>query len=747
MQAARPFVRRRWIGVFVLVAGFTALGASAQVPLPDPDLDLIGNGRVTAMLRQADGSLIVGGEFQSINGVPRRNLARLLPDRTLDTAWDPSPDSAVAALARAPGGGIYVGGYFNHIGGLERPGLARLDGATGSVDAWVPEIGGAISIAVDADGSVFAVPFQSSNVSIVKLSAVDGTVLPWAAAFERAAYLALDGQGALYAAARQFDSHYPDPTYRATITRRVASTGELDGQWSVDLAGPMDSSLDALLVDGDAVYVGGSFGLRKFSRATGEDVAGWNAPSARIAAIAADTSGHVLVGGSFESIHGQPRAHLARLSTTTGLPSPGWSPSADGTVGVISIDASGDIDIAGGFQSIDEEQRIGLGRLLADTTLSPARNDVEAPAKAYVLAAQDNGGMIVGGSFHRVGASAHRNILRLDANGTLDDAWNPSLPSMPWVLAAAADGNIYAAMNRRVGNAHDILYASRLARIDGNGHPDAAWSTAADHWIEALSVAADGSLFAGGRFSTIGGQSRKALAKIDAKSGLPFPGWDAHVDCCSVDAIEFGEGDDVFVGGAFTSIDGAPRGGLAKLSAESASLDPQWAPDTEGASIHAIALDHSGSLYAGGQIGMVNGERHALMAKLRTSGTGETVPGWYSNFCQGPAFNWLYYDVWSLAIDGNGTVYATGYFCADPFPFTNERGLAKLTGENGLIDVDWNPLGWYDGPTYVEVSASGSIYVTGNFEQAGGLPRAGLAAFAPTLPDRLFSNDFDPPRW
>ncbi|MBA8885892.1 hypothetical protein FHW12_000083 [Dokdonella fugitiva] len=733
--------------MFALVAGFTGFGASAQVPLPDPDLDLIGNGRVTAMLRQADGSLIVGGEFQSINGVPRRNLARLLPDRTLDTAWDPSPDSAVAALAQAPGGGIYVGGYFNHIGSLERPGLARLDGAAGSVDAWVPVIGGAISIAVDADGSVFAVPFQSSSGSIVKLSAVDGTVLPWAAAFEQADYLALDGQGALYAAARQFDSHYPDPTFRATITRRVASTGELDGQWSADLTGPMDSSLDALLVDGDAVYVGGSFGLRKFSRATGEDVAGWNAPSARIAAIAADTAGHLFVGGSFESIHGQPRAHLARLSATTGLPSPGWTPSADGSVGPISVDGDGNVDIAGGFQSIDEEQRVGLGRLLADTTLSPARNDVEAPAKAFVLAAQDDGGMIVGGSFHRAGASAHRNILRLDANGVLDDAWNPSLPSMPWVLAAAHDGTIYAAMNRWVGDAHDVLQASRLARIDGNGHLDAGWSTAADSWIEVLDVASDGSLFAGGAFSTIGGLSRQALAKIDAKSGVPLPAWDAHLDCCSVEAIESGEGDDVFVGGTFTSVDGAARGGLAKLSAESATVDSQWAPDMAGSHVHAIALDHAGALYAGGQLAPVNGERHPLLVKLRADGSGENIPGWHSNFCGGPIPNMLYYAVWGLAIDSNGNLYASGFFCANPFPFTNERGLARLNGQNGLIDVDWNPLGSYEGPVYVEASTSGSIYAAGSFEHAGGMPRGGLAAFAPTLPDRLFANDFDEPLW
>lgn len=732
--------RHAWLLAVAFVGAGVVRGASAQIPLPNPNLDLVGNGRVAAMLTQADGSLIIGGEFQSINGVPRRNLARLRADRTLDASWDPSPDRGVTALAQAADGAIYVGGYFDHIGGAGRPGVARLIATSGAVDAaWLPEANNALAIVVDATGSVFVIPSASTHRTILKLSGVDGTQLPWGAAYERVDHLMLDGHGGLYAAARSFDFDFPASTYRATITKRATASGEPDAQWSLDLPGPIDSVLEALALDGDAIYLGGSFGLRKFSAASGQEDAAWNAPDARIQAIAPDGAGHLVLGGAFESIHGQPRMHLARVSATSGLPSPGWNPSTDGAVDFIRIDANGDIDIAGWFQAVNQHQRIGLGRLLASTALAPVRTDVESSAKASVVAAQANGGMVVGGMFHRADGLARRNILRLAPDGTLDSQWSPSLPSMPWVLAAAPDGGIHAAVNRRPDATHA---ASVLYRIDDTGTLDPDWSVHADGWINAVSVASDGALLVGGDFSIIGGAPRRALAKVDAKSGIPLPTWDAHLDGGAVRAIEPGNGEQVFIGGTFQSVAGQAQPLLARISATNAVADAQWRPDLgEGAAIAALARDADGSLYIGGHFWSVNGTPRRHLAKLRADDQGTTVLEWHPDFCWGDAWNGLNYYVASLALDGNGTVYAGGSFCAADG--MGERGLARLSGSNGLVDTDWDPLAWYAAPRSLALSQAGAIHVTGYFDQAGGLPRAGLAAFAPTLPDRLFIDGFE----
>jgi trimeric autotransporter adhesin len=82
-------------------------------------------------------SLLVAGEFQTVGGQPRTNLALVnrATGEVLD--WRADTDGQVAAAALA-GGHLYVGGTFSRIGGVERRHLARLDPGAAAVDAWDP---------------------------------------------------------------------------------------------------------------------------------------------------------------------------------------------------------------------------------------------------------------------------------------------------------------------------------------------------------------------------------------------------------------------------------------------------------------------------------------------------------------------------------------------------------------------------------------------------------------------------------
>ncbi|MEX1118663.1 MAG: delta-60 repeat domain-containing protein [Terrimicrobiaceae bacterium] len=123
------------------------------------------NGRVAAMIVQSDGKIVIAGNFTSVNGVPRSNLARLNSDGTLDTAFANSPVAGVSgpveALALAEDGSIYVGGTFNQAGGVATSGLARYL-PDGSVDRdfaknLEPGINGTVlALALQADGKIIA---------------------------------------------------------------------------------------------------------------------------------------------------------------------------------------------------------------------------------------------------------------------------------------------------------------------------------------------------------------------------------------------------------------------------------------------------------------------------------------------------------------------------------------------------------------------------------------------------------------
>lgn len=106
-----------------------------------------GGGTVYAIARLGDRT-IIGGEFTTVGGLPRRNLAALLSDGSVDPSWNPSPDGIVYALATDSfGTRLFVGGTFVSIGGAPRQRVAALDAITGlAVDGW----------AADANDTVFS---------------------------------------------------------------------------------------------------------------------------------------------------------------------------------------------------------------------------------------------------------------------------------------------------------------------------------------------------------------------------------------------------------------------------------------------------------------------------------------------------------------------------------------------------------------------------------------------------------------
>jgi uncharacterized delta-60 repeat protein len=124
------------------------------------------NYAVTACALQSDGRIIIGSMFTEVGGVTRTFIARLNPDGGLDTTFTPGIALAwggVMALCADPAGGVIVGGEFETIDGLSRVGIARLlsDGnldvafdpgsGVANDDTWSPLVRG---VALQADGKV-----------------------------------------------------------------------------------------------------------------------------------------------------------------------------------------------------------------------------------------------------------------------------------------------------------------------------------------------------------------------------------------------------------------------------------------------------------------------------------------------------------------------------------------------------------------------------------------------------------------
>jgi hypothetical protein len=96
------------------------------------------NGAVRIVVVQPNGKILLGGEFTSVLGVTRNRIARLNPNGTLDTAFNPNANGPVLAIAVQADGKILAAGGFFTIGGQTRSYFARLDGTAGLADSFNP---------------------------------------------------------------------------------------------------------------------------------------------------------------------------------------------------------------------------------------------------------------------------------------------------------------------------------------------------------------------------------------------------------------------------------------------------------------------------------------------------------------------------------------------------------------------------------------------------------------------------------
>ena len=87
-------------------------------------------GVVYTLALQANGRVLVGGSFSITSTASTLvNLARVLPDGTTDTSFQPTtiPNGQVRSLIVQPDGAIVLAGYFTAIGGQPSLGLARIN--------------------------------------------------------------------------------------------------------------------------------------------------------------------------------------------------------------------------------------------------------------------------------------------------------------------------------------------------------------------------------------------------------------------------------------------------------------------------------------------------------------------------------------------------------------------------------------------------------------------------------------------
>ncbi len=134
--------------------GTTPTDTPTSTPVAENEAATTGvNGSIYAAVATPDGKVIIGGRFNGVDGTPVANLARLNADGSLDTTFLANAAGGIAgtafALAIDSQGGLIVGGFFNQAHGAEVKNIARYL-PDGTLDAKFAAAGG-------ADGKIFAI--------------------------------------------------------------------------------------------------------------------------------------------------------------------------------------------------------------------------------------------------------------------------------------------------------------------------------------------------------------------------------------------------------------------------------------------------------------------------------------------------------------------------------------------------------------------------------------------------------------
>ena len=301
------------------------------------------NGEVQVVRLDASGRVLLGGSFSTINGTNRSGIARLNSNGGLDLGFNPGngANATVWTIAVQADGRVLLGGDFTIVNANSRNGIARLT-STGAIDdTFVPgtaATNGAIyALAIQPNGRIviggsFNTYAGTARTNIARINSngtLDGTFNPGAGAGSTGNSvnaLGLQSDGRIIVGG-DFDTY--DGVSRSFVARA-------DTNGAVDLAFNAEPNLTvrAIAVQTDnRIVIGGDFDSvstiprRYIARlmSNGSLDVSFDTSTAgndTVETVALQTDGRVVLGGWFGSISGIPREHVARLQVSPSALSP-----------------------------------------------------------------------------------------------------------------------------------------------------------------------------------------------------------------------------------------------------------------------------------------------------------------------------------------------------------------------------------------------------------------------------------------
>ena len=739
-------------GVFNSVNGTTRsnlarLNADGSV---DATFNAAPNGTVSAIVIQPDGKILIGGNFTSISLASAYYIARLNSDGSLDTSFNPYPNGTVYTILLQPDGKILIGGgFFGFLGanfGAGESYLARLN-ANGTVDP---------TFQPNPNNTVYSLLLEPSDNAIIA-----GGLFTQVAPFDLA-----NGTTTLtqisFIVRLEADNGLADPNFNPNPSGLVnglalQSDGKilLSGQFSSLQPNP---TFTTTVVNGQPVNVVTPVviaqGIARILPAVGDLDTTFspqlNAPAITMALNA--TTGKILVGGQFTNVAngtGAPVAHshIVRLNSD-GTTDTTFTAGANGPVDIVQFITNNQIFAGGAFSAVTASgsatpiPAVHAAIFNTDGSLSPTFQPAfQTGSQISTLTVDASNKIIFGGTFTSIAGVYAGNIARINPDTTQDDTFFANANGPVNAVAVLTDGTTF------VGGTFGAIghgFAAEFAHLHADSTLDTTYSNFPDGTVSTIVARAGAPAVIGGTFAHVGTAVRANLARINTDGSVDAafnPSTNAGVN-----AIAAQTDGKYVIGGAFTLADGVARNYVARLNADG-TLDAGFNPGANG-TVGTILLQPDGKILLAGNFTTVAGISRPYLARLNADGSLDTGFN--------PSPNGVVSALVLLAPPPGGATSA-GASSVDQIvvggAFTSIAGtslnyLARLNYD-GTLDATFNPNP--DGAvTALGLQADGKTLLAGNFGNVGGLPRNGFARLANTVASTraiALSSDFGTLTW
>ncbi|MBS1642261.1 MAG: hypothetical protein JST94_03195 [Bacteroidetes bacterium] len=605
-------------------------------------------GKVNCIVVQADGKIVVGGDFTMYNSQPANRIIRLNENGTIDNSFQIGFgfNNNVECMALQPDGKILVGGYFTSYNGKAATGITRLN-ENGTVDNSF-NVGNFI-------GTVHAIAFQKNKILL----------------------------GGIF---RQLDTK----TYSLI---RLTNNGSKDLGFNLGGEGVLINSI--------------------------------------VKKIVVQPDNKIILIGNIDRYNTTPLNNIVRLGENGWIdkkfnPGQGFTSWNKDDLYDALVDKEGNIYVAGGFKQFNNTTRCGFLRLHPDGSLDKehvATNIFEGVVVNCLLLKADES-IIAGGNFTRLNNYARNSIAAIDKDGLI-------IPHLFNVITGF-DGTVQkiipytnntflAAGNFRVYNSR---YVNGMICIDGNGK----WSNKflfpfylyKISKITDIKIQSDGKILVAGDLINIKDNHNYGLIRLQA-DGKPDEqfytggGFTTDNGYAYPTSIALQKDNKIIVGGTFTKYDGVAVNGIIRLN-ENGTIDNSFKTDylTE---VKKIMLDKDENiLVLGRAIIKSSGKFVSNIIRYNSSGAIDTK------------FNFVPYadaEFTSCSFQNENKILLGGYFKLA----TNERneGLLRLN-LNGTIDasfqIDKRIGKCGEGITDINVLPDNSILVSFSYKDNSNVPMA-----------------------